>query len=139
MDRSKFSILHKEYESVFSGKIGLYNGYSGEFTHVVNMGENLPPQRRGRIPIYDHKNKELLQEKLDELVEAGVLARAEELGVPVEYVHPCFLVKKSLGGYRVVTPFGEVAEFARLQPTKLVMWSMSCCKSVNGSISSNVT
>ena len=33
------------------------------------MSPNLPPQRKSRIPLYDHKNKELLQQKLDEFGE----------------------------------------------------------------------
>ena len=36
----------------------------------------------------------MLQEKLNELLAEGVLSRAEDLDVPVEYVHPVFLVKK---------------------------------------------
>ena len=116
-DRAKFIQIHRKYKEVFSGEVGCYNGYSGKFAHVINMGVNLPPQRKGRIPVYDHKNKELLQSKLDDLLNAGVLSRAEDIGVPVEYVHPCFLVKKSSGGHRIVSPFGEVAEFARPQPT----------------------
>ena len=117
IDQSRFRQLHKKYEEVFTGGVGCYNGYSGKFSHVINMSPDLPAQRRGRLPIYDHKNKEMLQRKLDELLEAGVLSRAEDIGVPIEYVHPVFLVKKANGDYRVVNSFGEFAEYARPQPT----------------------
>ena len=116
-EKSKFDVVHKKYESVFSSGIGCYNGHAGKFSHVINLGEKLPPQRKGRIPIYNRGDMEKLQEKFDELLDAGVLARAEDVGVPVEYVHPSFLVKKSSGGYRLVTSFGEMAEYARPQPT----------------------
>ena len=116
-DQLRFHELHKKYESVFSSGVGCYNGYSGKFTHVINMSPDLPPQRRGRIPIYNRGDMGLLQEKFDELLQEGVLARAEDIGVPVEYVHPSFLIKKQSGGHRLVTSFGEVAEYARPQPT----------------------
>ena len=81
------------------------------------MSANLPPQRRGRIPDYSRGDKELLQQKFDYLLQEGVLTRAEDINQPVEYVHPSFLVKKSSGGHRLVTSFGEVAEYAKPQPT----------------------
>ena len=113
----QFHALHKEYDDVFSDKLGCYNGYSGEFYHTINVGSTLPPQRRGRIPIYNRDNKDILQLKFDELQEKGVLVRPEDVGVQVEYVHPSFLVKKSSGGHRLVTSFGQVAEFTKPQPT----------------------
>ena len=115
--RNKFHGLHKTYEEVFSPGIGKYNNYSGNFVHTINIGPNLPPQRRGRIPIYNQNDKEILQQKFDYLLKEGVFARAEDLNIPVEYVHPSFLVKKPSGGHRLVTSFGEVAEHARPQPT----------------------
>ena len=113
---SAFHKIHAKYQSVFAPGIGCYNQNSGKFYHTINMSSNLPPQRRGRIPLYNHGDKEKLQEKLDELLAEGVLARAEDVDVPVEYVHPVFLVKKAVG-YRVVSSFGEMAEYARPQPT----------------------
>lgn len=112
----RFHKLHRKYQSVFAPGIGRYNQNSGKFYHTINMGPNLPPQRKGRIPLYNHGDKQKLQEMLDELLAEGVLARAEDVDVPVEYVHPVFLVKKKVG-YRVVSSFGEMAEYTRSQPT----------------------
>ena len=114
--QNRFHELHKEFDDVFSDKLGRYNGYSGAFRHIINMGSSLPPQRRGRVPFYNTENLDLLQQKFDDLVADGVLARPEDVGVSVEYVHPSFLVKKSSGGHRLVTSFGQVAEFAKPQP-----------------------
>ena len=116
-DKTMFKKIHDEFNPVFSPGIGKYNNYSGEFCHVVNMNKNLPPQRKGRVPDYSRGDKELLQEKFDYLVREGVLSRAEDVKQPVEYVHPSFLVKKASGGHRLVTSFGEMAEYAKPQPT----------------------
>ena len=108
---------NKKYGEAFTDGFGCYNGYSGQFTHTINVSDHLPPQNKGRIPVYSKGDLVTLQEKFDELYTAGIIARAEEVGVPVEYVHPSFLVKKPSGGERLVTSFGTVAEYARPQPT----------------------
>ena len=117
VEKENFRELHGKYEPVFTPGIGCYNNYSGEFQHNVNISPNLPPQRRGRIPDYCKDDKELLQAKFDQLLAEGVFSRAEEVKQPVEYVHPSFLVKKPSGGHRLVTSFGEMAEYAKPQPT----------------------
>ena len=81
------------------------------------MNNNLLPQHKGRVPDYSGENKEELQRMMDYLKDQGVLSRAEDVQQPIEYVHPSFLVKKRSGGYRLVTSFGQMAEFARPQPT----------------------
>ena len=116
-EKTLFSNIHNEYKSVFTPGIGCYNNYSGKFSHQVNMSENLPPQRKGRVPDYSGNDKEELQKMMDYLRDEGVLSRAEDVEQPVEYVHPSFLIKKQSGGYRLVTSFGQMAEYARPQPT----------------------
>ena len=112
-----FKEIHKNHEPVFSPGIGKYNGYSGKFSHSINMNENVPPQRKGKIPDYSKGDKDTLQEKFDILLNEGVLSRAEDIDQPVEYVHPSFLVKKPSGGHRLVTSFGQMAEYTKPQPT----------------------
>ena len=116
-EKATFNKIHQEFSSVFSPGIGCYNGYSGAFEHYVNMSEDLPPQRKARVPDYSREDKEILQAKFDYLLSEGVLSRAEDVDQPVEYVHPSFLVKKESGGHRLVTSFGEMGEYARPQPT----------------------
>ncbi|NRB15972.1 MAG: hypothetical protein HRU29_16410 [Rhizobiales bacterium] len=116
-DRERFLSLNLKYDNVFSSKLGFYNGHSGPFVHIINMGDSLPPQRRGRIPLYNRTNLELLQEKFDELLSAGVFSKPEDIGIAVEYVNPSFLVKKSDGGHRLVTAFTELGIYARPQPS----------------------
>ena len=56
-----------------------------------------------------------LHEKFDELERAEVFARPEDIGVAVEYLNPSFLVRKSNGGYRLVTAFNEVGKYNKPQ------------------------
>ena len=79
-DQARLHQIHKTYEPVFTTGVGCYNGHSGRFSHVINVGSKLPPQRRGRIHIYNRGDMEKLQETFDELLEAGVPERAEDIG-----------------------------------------------------------
>ena len=116
-DKEHLKKIHQQYNYVFSEGIGCYNNKSGYFVHQVNMSEMLPPQRKTRIPDYNNADKEELQKMMDHLKDQGVFSRAEDVKQPVEYVHPSFLVKKPAGGHRLVTSFGQMAEYARPQPT----------------------
>ena len=116
-ERNDFKNINQMYDDVFSDSIGCYNGASGPFTHIINMGPSLPPQRRGRVPLYNRSNLELLQDKFDELLNEGVFSKPEDLGMSVEYVNPSFLVKKSSGGHRLVTAFNEIGIYAKPQPS----------------------
>lgn len=113
----KFSTLHREFDQVFNPAISLYNGASGKIEASVNVGPTLPPQRKGRIPCYNRATLVELQEKCDELENAGVLSRPEDLNVHVEYLNTSFLVRKPNGGSRFVTSFGEVAKYSKPQPS----------------------
>ena len=113
----KFIALNLEFDDVFYASIFKYNGASGKIEAVVNIGPTLPPQRKGRLPQYNRNTLEELQDKFDELKAAGVFAKPEQVNVHVEYVNTSFLVKKPNGGSRLVTSFGEVAQYSKPQPS----------------------
>jgi hypothetical protein len=115
--RQKFSELNQQYDDVFDPALPKYNGYSGRIEAVVNMGATLPPQRKGRLPQYNRNTFDELQQKFDDLEEAGVFAKPEDVGITVEYLNISFLVKKPSGGHRLVTSFGEVANYCKPQPS----------------------
>ena len=115
--REGFRQVNSKYQRVFSSDIGCYNGKSGEFNYRINMSSSLPPQRKGRVPLYNRSNLEELQSKFDELYCQGVLVRPEDVGVTAEYVSPSFLVAKPSGGHRLVTAFTELGQFAKPQPS----------------------
>ena len=115
--REKFKALNLEFDDVFNPSISKYNGASGKIEVVVNIGPTLPPQRKGRLPQYNRNTLEELQAKFDELEAAGVFAKPEQVNVHVEYLNTSFLVKKPNGGSRLVTSFGEVAQYSKPQPS----------------------
>ena len=117
-EREEFQNVHYEFKNLFSPGIGCYNGYSGDYKHIITMSSALPPQRRGRVPMYNRHDLHTLQQKCDELLEQGVFCRSEDVGISITHCNPSFLVKKSSGGTRLVTSFGSVAEYALVPPTK---------------------
>lgn len=115
-ERRKFHELHEKYKEVFDSRsIGCYNGKSGPLQVTINMGPTLPPQRKGRMPLYSRTMMEEQQRICDEL-EGTVLVKPEDVNVTVEYLNPSFLIKKPSGKKRLVTAFGEVGQYSKPQP-----------------------
>ena len=115
--QDKFKSVMLQHDDVFNPAISTYNGASGDIKATVNMGPTLPPQRKGRLPQYNKSTLDELQDKFDELERAGVLAKPEKVNVTVEYLNISFLVKKSSGGTRLVTSFGDVGRYSKPQPS----------------------
>ncbi|KAK3083239.1 hypothetical protein FSP39_017533 [Pinctada imbricata] len=93
------------------------NGGAGKFECHINMGPVLPPQRKGRLPQYSRDKLLALQQKCDELEALGVLKKPEDVNITVENLNPSFLVKKSNGGFRLVTAFEDVGRYSKPQPS----------------------
>ena len=117
--QTQFRDLVSEFSDVFDPNFKGYNGAVGPFKASVNMGPVQPPQRKGRVPQYSKDKLVELQDKFDELECKGVFQRPEDLGISVEYINPSFLVKKSSGGYRLVTAFADVGRYSKPQPSLL--------------------
>ena len=119
--QTKFRTLTQDYDDVFDTKIQGCNGSIGPFEAAINMGpvQSPPPtpQRKGRVPQYARNKLLELQQKFDELENQGVFARPESLGVTAEYLNPSFLVKKTSGGFCLVTAFAEVGRYSKPQPS----------------------
>ena len=116
-DRQKLRNLLTTHDTVFAPKFNGYNGGAGKFECHINMGPVLPPQRKGRLPQYSRDKLLALQQKCDELEALGVLKKPEDANVTVEYLNPSFLVKKSNGGFRLVTAFEDVRRYSKPQPS----------------------
>lgn len=115
-----FKVLLKTYENVFSPVTSHYNGKMGPCHVEVNMGESLPPQRKGRVPFYSRDNLQVLQDKFDELEAKGVFSRPQDIGITVENIHPSFLVnKQNSTDKRLVTDFSSISEYCRPTPSLL--------------------
>ena len=106
----EFPELNFELDDVLNPSISKYNGASSKIEAVVNMRPTLLPQRKGRLPQYNCSTMESLQAKFDQLEDAGVFAKPEQVNVHVEYLNTSFLVKKPNGGSRLVTSFSQVAK-----------------------------
>ena len=115
--RVKFRQLLQTYDRIFDPDITGYNGAAGPILASVNIGPVQPPQRKGRVPQYSRNQLVELQAKFDELEQAQVFRRPEDLGITVEYLNPSFLVKKPSGGHRLVTAFADVARYSKPQPS----------------------
>ncbi len=114
---TQFRTLNTKFDNVFNPKIEGYNGASGKFEAVVNMGPVLPPQRKGRVPQYSRDKLVELQQKFDDLEAEGVFKRPEDINTVAEYLNPSFLIKKPSGGFRLVTAFADVGRYCKPQPS----------------------
>lgn len=115
--RASFSALHREFDAVFDPQFKGYNGAVGPFQARVHMGPVQPPQRKGRMPQYSRGQLQELQAQFDMLEDMGVFRKPEDVNIDVEYVNPSFLVKKSDGGFRLVTAFADVGRYSKPQPS----------------------
>ena len=113
--------LLNTYDKVFSPVTSHYNGKMGPCFVEVNMGESLPPQKKGRLPpFYSRDDLQQLQDKFDELEAKGVFSRPQNIGVTVENIHPSFLVsKQNSTDKRLVTDFSSITEYCRPTPSLL--------------------
>ena len=116
---AKFKRLLEKRDEVFNPKVSQYNQKSGQCYVEVNMGPVPPPQQKGKLPpFYGRDNVHELQEKIDELVEKGVLKRPQDIGVTVENLNTSFLVKKKdTTEKRFVTDFASIADYCRPSPS----------------------
>ena len=115
--RQMFHNQLKEFDTVFDPKFPGYNGSFGPIFSRVNMGPVQPPQRKGRLPLYNREKLVELQAKYDLLESLGVFKKPEDVDVPVEYLNPSFLVKKARGdGHRLVTAFADIGRYSKPQP-----------------------
>ena len=116
--KAKFNKVHRNHSTVFEDGLPGYNGKFGTILAYVNIGDSLPPQRRGKIPQYSKHNLVELQNQIDQFEEMGVFATPEESNTYAEYINPTFLVKKpNSDSLRLVTSFGEVAAHSKPTPT----------------------
>lgn len=75
------------------------------------------PRKWGRLLYYSRNQISLLQQHLNDLEAKGIFQRPEDVGVSVEYLNSSFRVKKSNGGFRLVTAFPGVGIYSKPQPS----------------------
>ena len=92
--RVKFRQLLQTCDRIIDRDMIGYNGAADPSLASVNIGPVQPPQRKGRVPYYSRNQLVELQAQFDELEQAQVFRRPENLDITVEYLNPSFLVKK---------------------------------------------
>ena len=118
-DKDKFIDLCNEYRDVIQYSPGTYNGAYGLVKNTVEFTNIPPPNNKCYIPRYSKNQMDLLAEKMDELLELGVLRKPEDLGVTPLFTSPSMLVPKPdpEGGWRFVTDFTQLNNYIRKMPT----------------------
>lgn len=113
------NILTKEWKSVFKNVLsnftdiitdvpGRYNGAYGQVTCSLTLTGTLPPSIKPRIPNYPDEKLRILADLMDKMEKWGVLVKPENIGVIPTHIHPCLLVPKENGTFRLVTDFRSI-------------------------------
>jgi hypothetical protein len=91
--------IHSEFNDVFNGQL---TGYNNEFgKHIVTLqwaDDSRPKTTKAYSPKWSSSTDKLLQEKIDQLTEMGVLTDPYEHDIQIKCIHPCFLQKKARAG-----------------------------------------
>ena len=77
-----------------------------------------PPNTRCYTPKYSKDQRDLLADKMDELLQLGILSYPEDVGVTPAFTSPYMLVPKpgKDEGWRFVTDFTQLNHYIRKRP-----------------------
>ena len=125
--RKKFWDVTKKYGDIVNPAPGKYNAYYGPSDTSINFVDTPPPTDKIHTVNFSDNMMKLLGDKMDKLIEWGVLVKPEVLGVSVEHISPCMLVPKAdyeqkpgepphPDGYRLVTDFSKLNTFIKKYP-----------------------
>lgn len=93
--------IHNKYKDVFNGELTGYNGFYGK--HMVSLqwaDDTRPKSSRVHMPKWSSNKDKLLQQKIDQLTEMGVLTDPYKHDIQIRCVHPCFLQKKGRAAHK---------------------------------------
>lgn len=119
-DSTSDQAVLQAYDDVFNSTIVGNNGATGPVEATVNMGPVQLPQRKGRIPQYSRHKLAELQEKYDEPEQWQVFHQLKDVVLSPEYLNPSFLIKKPLGGFRLVSTFTDISRYGKQQPSLIL-------------------
>ena len=95
--KEKLIAIHRSHDTVFDGDISKgYNGYSGDHLVDFNFINDIPPPvQQGCVPSYtSRQDLVLMQAKIDQLENMGVVAKANDIGIIPKFASPTLLVQK---------------------------------------------
>jgi hypothetical protein len=93
--------IHMEFQDVFNGQMDGYNGYFGK--HIISLqwaDDTRPKTEKLYSPKWSSNKDIMLQKKIDQLTEMGVLADPYEHNIQIKCIHPCFLQKKGRAAHK---------------------------------------
>lgn len=127
MEANDISIHPAKHQVILSN--GATYLYWSQAPTVVSttMGPVEPPQHKGLLPQYARNKLVELQEKFNQLEDLGVSKCPEDVSVSVEYLNPFFPVKRSSGGFCVVTAFADVGRYNMSQPSLVADVDSTLC------------
>ena len=115
--RTKFKELLQEFDEVIDPAPGKYNGKFGECNTLINFTDTPPPIEKVYTPAYSREMQKTLADKMDKLIEWGVLVKADDIGVSVEHISASLLVPKTDGdGFRMVNDLSRLNTFIGKEP-----------------------
>ena len=105
------------YRDIITQVPGRYNGCYGQVNCALNLSNEPPPSIKPRSPNYSEDKLSIIADIMDDMEKWGVLVKPETLGVIPTHVHPCILVPKEGGKFRLVTDFRSIQSFIKPLPT----------------------
>ena len=109
--RNKFHEVNWKYKDVFTKSPGKYTGAFGDVDTSIKFNAKPVQTRKVSVPSYSMEMQQILGQEMDKLIREGVLVRAEDIGVSIEFMSPIFLVPKEGGGWRIVVDFTFLNRF----------------------------
>ena len=118
-ERDSFRSLCEEFKDVINPRPGRYNGCFGPMESSIDFSSKPPPNAKVYMPNYSESMKQKLGEKMDQMMDFGVLDYPENHGIQVEYISPSLLVPKpgEPGEWRFVTDFSGANRYIRKFPS----------------------
>ena len=123
-EQDLFTEINHRYSSIFSSKLGRYNGSLGNLNARIILNNDAidPPSFPCKKIIQTEKLEDMKQDIMDQMEADGILVRPEDVGVTLTHVHPSFLVPKMddgvpTGEYRLVTNLQSLSPY--IKPTRI--------------------
>lgn len=117
--RDMFRDITLSYKDIISETPGRYNGFYGQVNCALTLSGTPPPSVKPRLPNYSEDKMRILADKMDEMEQWGVIVKPESIGVVPTHVHPCILVPKEDGKFRLVTDFRSIQSHVLPLPTTM--------------------
>ena len=111
--KKKFQEVNLRYKNIFTTTPGRYSGYYGDSDTSIRFSSKPVQNRKVAMPTYNEEMNNQLGDKMDELIDQGIMAEAEKVGVSIEYISPSLLVPKPGEDkeWRLVTDFSSLNRF----------------------------